>query len=1259
MRYRDLVQFEPLDSIIQVRDADDKTRARELVASFVFSARMVEQLRELVIPNLRLDRAADAKGIFVVGNYGTGKSHLMSVLSAVAEHPDLLVEVRNTDLQADLAPVAGRFKVVRMELGGVTRRLRDSVVEALERFFAQVGAPYTFPAVDAVSNNKDPLLAAVAGFRTLFPDHGILVVLDELLDFLRGQDERALLLDLGFLRELGEVSELAPFRFVAGVQESLFDSPSFAFVAGQLRRVRERFDQVRIAREDIAYVVAERLLRKTDPQLALITDHLRRFSSLYPAMADRLQEYARLFPIHPAYIETLERVYIAEQREVLKTFTLAMNRVLDQEVPTDQTGLIAYDHYWEMIKDNPSLRAQDGIAQVVAKSDVLAGRIENAYTRKNLLPLARRIVAALSVQRLTTSDINAPIGVTAEELRDTLCLWTPMPEFQAQFLADTVSVALREILRTVNGQYISYNQENGQYYLDLKKDIDFDANIKNRGDILPVVDLNRYFFDALVEMMGLQNTSVYVPNYRIWFYELPWTAKKVTRPGYFLCLAPNERSTAQPPRDFYLYFIPPYRAANAAPPTSDLADEVLFSLTGLDESFEQIVRAYAGARALAGESPAHAQTYGDQADAHRRRLRRWLEENLTAKLRVTYRGVTRTAAEVMAEMRSTGSANLVQLLTNLASHLLTPHFSDRYPDYPGFGRAPQPITEPNRAPSAMDAIRMIAGRGRTNLGLGVLHGLQLLDDQGQTIRTDGSPYAQHFLEVLQARPDTQVVNYGEVLDQVAGGLNPLFKDARFGLEPEWVAVLLTALVYDGQIELALAGTQPTLDASTVDRAATLALDDLANFRYYKRPRGLPLAQWQQIFQGLGLQSALLREENTRADAVRDLQALVTREVEELAAWQGRVQQGLSLWNRSLFTDGLVLQSQGGQVIAHSDLPATRLSSTDLLPALRGAKDFLEKLRPFNTPGKLRNLTLTTLQIQDGLAHRTAARRLAPLLDALDRLQPATAYLATAEATLPDDPWTAAAATLKAVLLDALRQLAHGRADFTYSAWRTRLDELKQRYIARYAELHQRARLTGPQEQRRGRLLADPRVAQLRALGGIDIFRTQQEFATWAARATALTPCPEFHAGLLADAPVCPRCSYRPSGQDVDAANQLATLADQLDAIVHQWHQGLRAALESDTAQASIGAMTAAERRPLDAYLAAAEPSAELPTGLVDAANRALHGLRTVTVNPDALLDALRHGGLPCTVADLERRFKHYVTRLLAGHDATNTRLTLE
>jgi len=1263
MLYRDLIHFEPLESVIQLREADQKDDARHLVETYVISRRMEDQLINLVIPQLRMDRAADNKGVLVVGNYGTGKSHLMSVISALAQHADLAESLSNDRVREAVQPIAGRFQVVRAELGGVTRSLRDSVLAELESFLDEAGTPFAFPQADAVTNNKDSLIQAVDGFAQRYPEQGILFVLDELLDFLRSREQRALILDLGFLRELGEIVELVPFRFVAGVQETLFDNPRFSFVADQLRRVRDRFEQVHIAREDIAFVVAERLLKKSDEQLARITEHLRSFAPFYPPLAERLDEFAHLFPIHPSYIETFEKVYIAEKREVLKTFSQAIRQVLDDEVPTEQTGLISYDHYWGMILDNPSLRTLPGVAEVVEKSNVLAGRVQNAYTRKPLLPLAQRIIRALSVHRLTTADIHTPLGVTAEELRDSLCLWSPMPGAvaDADFLLSSVETALAEILRTVSGQFITANKDNGQYYLDLRKVVDFDAKIAERGAFMDEGDLNRYFYAALQQLLNLP-TSTHVTGYQIWGYELPWAAKSVTRPGYFFFGQPNERSTAQPPRDFYVYILPPFQTQTAA--TFDpQPDEVHFALTGLDSEFAEIVRAYAGAAALAQESATYRPAYAEKADAHLRRLTRWLGQNIAARLQVTYQGVSRTVSQVLAQTRSSASQDTEELLKLLAAHLLAPHFGDAYPDYPAFSRLREPISEAARPTGALDAIRFLAGRGRTNLAVAVLDGLGLLDNE-ERFKPLQSVYARHWLDLLLGRGETQVVNQGEVLVAVAAEVYQIYKDPRFHLEPEWVAVCLLALVYDGQIVLNLGGNE-TLDAGSIERAATRAMDDLTDFRFYTRPRELPLTVWQLIFDGLGLQSGLLRDGNSLEQAVRALQAHVQGELGLIVLWQGGVQRGLSLWNESLFTDRLRFESQGGQVVEHSPLPAVPLSQTDLLPYLRQAKELLESLNRYNTPGKLRNLRLTPPEAGQALTDRRVALRTGAVLEAVNALQAITAYLAAAQANLPaEHSWNSQADSSRQELLDGVRRLAKGEERFDTPGWLRRLERLRAEYVALYSDLHREFVLGPAEDDQRIRIQRDGRVAQLQELAQIDILN-RADLDRWAGAIIAIKTCREYHPGLLADGPICPRCHFSPAqAVSQPAAQLLARLDARLDEIVEQWHGGLRRSLQSETAQASMGSMTPQERQPLEVYLtadvsASAPLRRPLPSGLVESAQSALRGLQSLSFDKEALVTALKSGGLPCTVEELTQRFSAFLTAQMRGHDRQNTRLTIE
>lgn len=99
MRYGELIQYEPIETVIKLKDADKIDEAKRLVKSFVVSEGMADSIINICIPQLQFDETLDNKGIFIVGNYGTGKSHLMSVISAVAENKEMLDYVSHEELK--------------------------------------------------------------------------------------------------------------------------------------------------------------------------------------------------------------------------------------------------------------------------------------------------------------------------------------------------------------------------------------------------------------------------------------------------------------------------------------------------------------------------------------------------------------------------------------------------------------------------------------------------------------------------------------------------------------------------------------------------------------------------------------------------------------------------------------------------------------------------------------------------------------------------------------------------------------------------------------------------------------------------------------------------------------------------------------------------------------------------------------------------------------------------------------------------------
>lgn len=1233
MLYRDLVQFDPIETVIQLREADRKDEARRLVHSYVISDRMADALTEVVLPQLRFDNPADNKGVLIVGNYGTGKSHLMSVISGVAEHADLADIITHSRVaKAARNGIAGQFQVLRTEVGATRMPLRDILFGHLEAFLAARGIEYRFPSLLETPNSKDPLIAMMGRFGERFPDQGLLLVVDELLEYLLSRKEQELILDLNFLRELGEVCRLTRFRFVGGVQESLFDSPRFQFVADTVRRVRDRFEQVRITRTDVAYVVTERLLRKTAEQRGWIHRYLERFAPLYPAMAERLEDFVRLFPIHPTYLEVFERITLAEKREVLRTLSRSIANRLDTTVPEDHPGIISYDDYWGVLQQDPTLRSVPEIREVAEKSQVLEERIRAAYTRPAYRPLALRLIHGLSVLRLTTGDIYAPLGATPQELRDGLCLFILQPEPDPDFLQTTVEVALKEIIRTVSGQFISTNPENGQYYLDLKKDIDYDALIAEKAHGLSSEQMDRYYFDALKRVMECTDTT-YVSDYRIWLHEVPWPGHGVTRPGYLFFGAPNERSTAQPPRDFYLYFIQPYEP----PPYQDeqRADEVFFHLTGRDEPFEQALQAFAGAMEMAViSSGEHKQTYLKKAGDAVPALQRWLRQHMPQGVTVTYQGVSRPLVEWAREGASLrAELSILELVNGVASTCLASHFEERYGEYPSFRGMREPITEASRPRMAQEAIRWLTGT-RTQAGAAVMDGLELLEDG--VVRPRRSRYARHILERMAGLRPGEVLNRSALLNTEYPGLE---REPRFKLEPEWLVVVLLAMVYSGDVVLQLPGER--IDAGNLSGVTRLSLEALTDFRFIERPRELPLAAWVAVFELLELPPGLIREPDRHDVAIETLQRQVEGEIGRVLKAQEALRQGLLLWGESVLEP---------------------VRQAEISRALAAYKAFLESLRVFTTPGRLRNLRLGEVEVREHGSSRGQLRLLERLMEAVVALQPMTAYLREAEALLPgEDPLTDRIRNLRTTQLSSLRRAADWSDAGLRQGLQRELEALKGDYVEHYMTLHGRARLGQADDERKRRLLADRRLKGLRLLSQINLLPDEQLQRGVTDRLAGLVSCWRLAPSDLRQSATCPHCSYKPAveGTARNAAAEISRAEDELDRLETAWTEALLAELGRPEIASNIELLDTEKRALLHTFLAKRELPQTITEAFVAAANEALAGLERVTVPASELFLALAGDGAPCSPEVFRQRFARFLADRTAGHDPGRVRVLLD
>ena len=222
MKYRNLVQFESVDEIIKIDKLDSEDYRERLVKAFAFSESFEQYIIPRICYELDLDATHETKSLQIVGDYGTGKSHLMSLFSIIAEDENYLKHVSNQNAKNNLQKIAGRYKVIRFEISG-KYPLWDMVTYQIDKYLEQWGIDYS------IYDDKRPipyyakLESMMAAFEEAYPEKGLMIVIDEMLFYLQTRPQGdSLVNDLFALEALCRMSDRTKFRMVFGVYEPIY-----------------------------------------------------------------------------------------------------------------------------------------------------------------------------------------------------------------------------------------------------------------------------------------------------------------------------------------------------------------------------------------------------------------------------------------------------------------------------------------------------------------------------------------------------------------------------------------------------------------------------------------------------------------------------------------------------------------------------------------------------------------------------------------------------------------------------------------------------------------------------------------------------------------------------------------------------------------------------------------------------------------------------------------------------------------------------
>lgn len=1220
MKYRDILHFEPITEVIQFDKLDERNYQLDVLHNFVYPDYFLETVISQIVENLKFD-GRDKRGVQIVGNYGTGKSHLMSLVILTASDAANVQELRNDKAREILEPIAGKFMVHRFELQ-TQKDLWSVVTYQLQRFLDANSIDYKFDP-DSLKMYNEQLDEMMAAFEEKFPDKGFLLVIDEMLNYLRTQAAAGMLdRNLQVLQALGQQCSRGHFGFIFGVQEMIYQSKEFAFAAEMLLRVKDRYRDLTIRREDVSFVVENRLLGKNDEQKHLVREHLKQFMHLFPDMNAHLQDYVDLFPVHPSYFDNFQRIRQGQsQRQVLKTISQQFEQIKDTDIPNDNPGLITYDQYWETIMNTAALMSIPDIKTVADTVATVHDKIEANFegVRARQIPLAKRIANATAI-KILQGNLNKANGARAATLADDLC-YTDALTTDHDLLVDKIDACAKLIIKATSGQFFDMNEENSEYHLRTEGGINFDQQIAQFADQMAPAQRDEAFFKFLVDALEIESNP-YRQGFRIYQHELEWRSHKIKRDGYIFFGQPNEKSTTHPKQFFYLVFMPIFdpKPRNCEP------DELYFVMDGLSEEFKTLVCKYGAALSLyRSADQVQKITYSQKVEDLYKKARKAFDLSYLDNTFVYYRDEDGRRLKSF-QLPGEGSRR-IDNINAVASEIFEDEFTEQTPHYPAFTKARQVITHDNRERYIKGAIAKLIQPSNSNFdGEAVLEALGCY--VAGEINPDSSIYAQSALSKLAEKGEGMVLNQDEILEMVPRSDN-IWRSKDFAIEADLEFIALAALVHSGDIEITLqSGTR--LNGSNPEALRNLTEADYYLFSHIARPRGMNMPVIKALSKLL-----LARDISARlADDNRDAFAQFTNAGKELA------EKAITFVNRELRGPVII-----GGVEIIDDTNAINLRNE--FTALRG---FGDKIKTYTSRTKLKNLQWSVEEVAhigDYIAHFNEAVNTIKTARELDA---EVSYLNQARQYVPADHPLQAAITSA---VEGFREVIANPTQEIVDAYKQQLTQVKEQYIAFYMQRYHSFCITDIENQDRMRLLNSPQFAVCRKLSEFALLNTD-EWTHLREDAYKLKPANPNAESVLQSSPYI---DFNPITQS-HAPRSVHQLWQDLDDLNKRWIETVRDFCKADEQQQTMRLMPEGDQNFLNRFITGLETIADEHAAecLVELLDKLGEGYEPVEISLDTMR---RFFDRPLTMEQAQTQFDRYMLHMTRGKQTSKVRIILK
>jgi len=849
-----LFNYQEIKDVVDIdADIEDEANQQEIIKSYVISERLQNQIVDF-FDNLEKTTHKAAK---VIGNYGSGKSHLIAFLISLINTSKLSEFVSNPKIKESVSKINRQFLTVQFEL-------QAGQVELKTWFFGkirqQLKQKYNIEISDfdpkTQFDDKENISAILDIIKSeKGPSFGLLVVIDEISDFLAAKQKEPMKADIQFLRVIGQVCQAQDMMFVGSMQENIFTSPKFKNVAAEFGRVSERFQEIIIHKEDIKKVIATRIVAKEPRQRHKLESKLVPYAEKIEDVSRNIDVYVDLFPLTPFLIEMFSDLPYFEKRGVIQFAMKEIKTILNKPFP----HFITFERIYDLLENNPNKKNLPEVFEIIKDVHILKQKIK--LLDDKFQTGALKIVKALTVLSLWSQKEK---GATAKELANNLML---LPEKKLFTAEDHISLIVKKIRDVTDGEYIKVvkDESTNVEYFKYKTGGGPDPEEKISQKVSSVSDseVEHELFYQLADLLEILTvpgqTNVYDDECR-------WLSTKSFRRGYIAFYKDQAKFGKLPDRDYAIVFISPF----AKKFQHQLAKNQLtikIKLTS-DEHLQQLKEIVAIKELIDNnQMKMIMQKKLDQ------RVNGFSQGNISItglKFRLSKILITRTECALNGKAESIKNhltrelTNLYEILDAFKESCFDELFNQAYPLHQKYTIQ---LTSTNIVQS-LSPIAVDLARGNFNdLLPNTKRFLQSIDllDSAEFPDTSNSKTALGLLSILKKNPQKVTTIQSELIEP--------FVQSEYGLEPEIIYLILVLLTVQGKIFLQLKGGEKININNIKEKLKSLAVFE--SIAYTKLQENYSYDFAERLLNALNLNGAKIKIEKERFPAFKEYKEKIT------------------------------------------------------------------------------------------------------------------------------------------------------------------------------------------------------------------------------------------------------------------------------------------------------------------------------------------------------------------------------------------------